>query len=394
MTITPKIYDILIIGAGPAGAFAARKMAEAGFDVTVLEYSSQIKRKVCGEYLCPQGVALLKRHGLYDDLSKKFLPVTGMDLFSPSGKKIVSHFPMKNQVQLGLSLQRDIFDGFLVQWAQKAGAQFLFDKKVSRLTHQSDFWEIEIHQGDVFRTRLLIGADGRKSIVAKQLAQQKKHDIHRVAFHCFLQANNHQSRQGEMHLFGNGNYIGIDPIHTEQINFSLVCDAKQVLAAGSHHAIFNQHIQASKNLMDRFGLIPESVKISAVTPIHNQVKHIVGADWALIGDASGFIDPLTGEGIYNALLTAEILANELAIEKSYATNDWSSALRNYSHQRAQQLKDKANLNRGFQWLIRRPKLVELVATYLSSKSTKSDVFIGLIGNIYRPWEAFLKLIFI
>ncbi len=385
-------FDVLIIGGGPAGAFSAHLLAKEGFKVALLDSAEEIKRKVCGEYLCPRGVTLLKHHGLFEMFNDKFLPVTGMDIFAPSGRKVESHFEPVDDVHMGMSLHRQVFDETLLDLARVSGAEVLLGQKVVAIDKQTDHWLIQTQKGKQFTARLIVGADGRKSFVAKHFDVQSPANPKRVALHCYLTGHGAESRQGEMHLFENGNYIGLDPISNSEINFSLVCDAEDVRRAGGAREAINEHIQKSKNLLDRFHHVGEDVKIFAVSPVHNSVVSISGNGWCLIGDASGFIDPLTGEGIYNGLLTAEILASELLAERQNSLNDWRPALKRYAQRRRDLLRSKSRLNTLFQWLIRQPRLVNMIAEFLSVRKTKADVFVGIIGNIYSPISGLIKLI--
>ena len=116
-------YDIAIIGGGPAGAFSGYLLAQAGFRVTLFEARSEIKRKVCGEYLCPSGVALLKAHHFDSLVDNDFQPLLGMKLISPKGKVVKTTFPVHpNKTCYGVSVNRKDLDTFLLEEAKEAGA--------------------------------------------------------------------------------------------------------------------------------------------------------------------------------------------------------------------------------------------------------------------------------
>ena len=125
-------------------------------------------------------------------------------------------------------------------------------------------------------------------------------------------------------------------------------------------------------------------------PIQSEVKCVASKKFALIGDAGGFVDPLTGEGMYNAFLTAEILAESI-LENGRAF-DLSDASSKYIKLKKMQTDQKRRLNIFFQWFIRRPILVESLAILLSWSQRRANSFIGIIGNVYRPLEGLTKMI--
>jgi flavin-dependent dehydrogenase len=108
---------------------------------------------------------------------------------------------------------------------------------------------------------------------------------------------------------------------------------------------------------------------------------------ALVGDASGYIDPLTGEGIYGALWTAD----ELVRAVTTGWNDFPAALTRYARIRAQRHRAKAILCEVFQGLIRRPRLANSVGWLLARRQGVADSFIGIIGNSYPPSRGFLRM---
>ena len=106
-----------------------------------------------------------------------------------------------------------------------------------------------------------------------------------------------------------------------------------------------------------------------------------------MGDASGYIDPLTGEGIYGAFWTAEALVRELAAGWS----DLPRALARYARIRARDQRHKAALCEGFQQIIRRPWLADRVHALLSLRQGVADSFIGIVGNSYSPARGFARI---
>jgi menaquinone-9 beta-reductase len=383
--------DVLIIGAGPAGALAAHKMAKAGVRVVVLEKSPEIKRKICGEYLCPLGLELLKEEGLAAEIVGDFLKLKGMLIVTAQGTEVVTEFPSPELYQ-GVSVNRAIFDANLIKRAQQSGAEVHLSAEVKNIHRSGEHWVVESNQG-TYMARVLIGADGRRSIVSKCLDNDIMNDGKRVAIHAFAFLQTENIRQGEMHLFADGAYIGINPTGTQEVNFSLVLDANDLQKLGGPLKALNAYLSQSSQLSKRFHIFENEAQVKATFPIQHRTKTIIPSqNVALIGDAAGFVDPLTGEGMYNALLSSQILADEIIKDLKTSLFVQQKTFARYKYQYSKVLNHKIMLNRFFQIIIRRPKLVEGIARFLLKRQSRADAFIGIIGNIYSPLQGFLKLI--
>ncbi|MES2768821.1 MAG: NAD(P)/FAD-dependent oxidoreductase [Bdellovibrionota bacterium] len=386
-----NIFDIIIVGAGPAGAFLAYKLSKIGLRILVLEKNITPKRKVCGEYLCPLGVELLRREGLEREIIGEFLPLSGMLIVTASDTRVNTSFPFQEKYH-GVSVNRQIFDENIITLAKRSGAEFKTGVEVRKITQQSDRWIVETNQGS-FITNVVVGADGRGSVVSKAFQNDIPNTGKRVALHVLVHNKDKNLRRGEMHIFDNGAYIGVNPTGEKEVNFSLVLDAEDLRKLGSPFEALNYYLEKSPNLKSRFPRFLEEDKISTAFPIQHQTRSIIPCrNVVLIGDAAGFVDPLTGEGMYNAMLSASLLAKEIIRDSEKSLKITKQVFTNYQKQYSKVLRQKILLNRLFQLLIRRPRLVELVASYLLKKQARADIFIGIIGNIYSPIKGILKLI--
>lgn len=377
-----------IIGAGPAGALAAYLLSSAGHHVQVLERKKSIQRKVCGEYLCPKGVELLEQLNLLNRLTSDFLPLYGMVLASSEDEVISSLFPHTQKKEHGLSLNRAIFDQRIVELAEVAGAEILFDKAVTNVSFipQKEQWSVSTGQEN-FNYDLLIAADGRQSKIGHLLGHIKKINTDRIALHCYLPKKTERGlRLGEMHILENGRYCGLDPISDDSVNFSLVCES-EALKINRPEDIINHAIKSSQRLSMMFNPISKDDEIRIVTTLKNENSFIAGNHLAYIGDAAGFIDPLTGEGIYNALLSACLLNESLKKEMTM-----NQALLNYKKQKKFLSFQKNLINHFFQFLIRQPFLIRLTVKFLKRSPERANHFIGIVGNIHTPIVGIIKML--
>jgi flavin-dependent dehydrogenase len=382
-----KNIEIGIIGAGPAGTMTGLLLARAGYEVTIFEKTQSIVRRLCGEYLCPKGVELLKSYSLFNQTCFSFMPLNGM-IISPSlGESITCDFPQTDRQWNGVSVDRKMFDQRLLDLAIESGVKVIYNTSIRKITNDNGLWILENQLEDEFYCHLLVAADGRTSTVAKLLNHSAKLNTSRIAIHCYLPRLKHFGlRHGEMHIFKDGSYCGINPISDKEVNLSFVVDSSKV-RSNNLHELCNNYLKQSNRLCETFGQIPDNTILSTITPLKNVNTHVAGNGLAYVGDASGFIDPLTGEGIYNALLSATVLVDAIQSESTIET-----ALQTYKKNKNKIQLQKKILNTVFQTVIKSPFLCSIIARVIRTKQTRADAFIGIIGNIYTPIRGLLEIL--
>lgn len=348
-----------IIGAGFAGLSLGIKLRELGHEVRISERLPAIPRQVCGEYLAPEGVKVVRELGLGFAL-KGFRPVLGMKLIAPNGGVVDTTFPER---ALGLSLNRQIVLERLAQKFKTLGGELHFAE--SDVSEQFDY---------------VIGADGRQSKTARYLGLDHHTimDEKRVAVHCYLKALKPLERKGEMHIFGDGSYIGVNPISHDEVNVSIVLSANVLQQHSDAKAALNYYLTHSKRLSEIFAQVTNE-EVRTAFPLGRKAGAIASARGCLIGDAAGFIDPLTGEGMTSALKTVKILVEELSQNTTVP-----AAFLIYARRRVQEFQEKESLNHAFQKIIRSTTLCNLIALILSRSERLRNTFIGVIGNVYTP----------
>ncbi len=392
-----KKLKIAIIGAGPSGTFSAYLLSSLGHEIHLFEKKSALTRRVCGEYLCPMGVDILKYHGVKKQVLKDFLNLNGMILNDVKNNRVIKAlFPQIFHSSLGISVNRKIFDERLLQLALERNVNYYSGHQLLKINTTKNGYALEFEQTQKnnknskfdFECDFLIAADGRNSYVARLLKHSSKINLDRIALHTYLPRKNEIGlRLGEMHIFKDGSYCGLNPINDDEVNFSIVCDSKNV----ENKNLILEYMNAKINESDRLKLLFEPItkieNIKTSSPLTHKNSFIAGGNLAYVGDAAGFIDPLTGEGIYNALLSANLLYNALVNH-----DDLNASLKDYKYNKRKIQFQKYILNTAFQFIIKKPYLVSFISKYLAKNENRANTFIGIIGNIFTPLEGAIKLL--
>jgi flavin-dependent dehydrogenase len=301
--------------------------------------------------------------------------------------------PRGNRPSRGLALNRQLFDRQLLELAAGAGATVLMGHRLRSLERTARGWQVQIEHSrgvEVRRATLLVGADGRRSVVARALGLRQEVARDRVALHGHFHRSERNGNRGEMHLLRDGSYIGVDPTGDHEVNVSLVCSASRLRELGGPRGTLQRYLSMAGDYQARYGPYPQEAALRAVSPLTHRVSAAIAPGAALVGDAAGFVDPLTGEGIYTALSGARALADALAGATAFDSPGIDAALLRYTDARRVLIEPKWRLHRGFQWLLDRPRLLEQTGRFLARRPRRGDAFLGIIGNVYRPFEGLVR----
>jgi flavin-dependent dehydrogenase len=369
-------FDVVVVGGGPAGAAAARAAGDEGARVLLLEKDARPREKVCGEYLCPGGVARLEELGFGPALRKAVTaPLLGMRLFSPSGREVRTEF---SRGRAGLSVMRADLDPLLVE---ACGAVVARGARVTSLDVDSRRALVRLDDGSAVEAAVVIGADGRNSTIARRAGLRLPVEgPRRGAVHAYFGGVRDIGPWGEMHLPGDGSYVGLNPGPGGRVNMTFVCDMEKIQGLAAHRDRVPELLAGVGTLRDRFAPARMIGEPRVLSPMEVRARAGHADRVLLAGDAAGFLDPLTGEGMYFAIMTGA-LAGRHAARAALAGDASAAVLATYDRERRRLLGFKPWLNRGFQWLLPRRRLLGILSHRLGRSRRAANGLIDVIGNL-------------
>jgi flavin-dependent dehydrogenase len=374
--------DVLIVGGGPAGAIAALVLARAGVGVTILDRAVFPRDKLCGDSLNPGAMALLARHGLASEVEARGLPVAGMLVTGPDAK-LRAIYPGG---ATGRSITRRELDALLLNAAERAGAAVEQGVRVtSPLVKQTRGGphvtgvSVQARGGTVARhSRVVLAADGRHSSLgfALGLARHPRRP-RRWAIGAYFDGVSGLSEVGEMHV-RHGHYIGVAPVPGGLVNACLVVPEVQARAIGPALAVaLERSLHRDELLGDRFRGARRVTAVAMLGPLAVEVSSAGVEGLLLAGDAAGFIDPMTGDGLRLAMRGGE-LAAAAALDSLEGRLDAHVRL---AARRQEDLGGKLRVNRLLRSLVARPMGIGTAAAATRAWPGLLARLIGYAGDI-------------
>jgi menaquinone-9 beta-reductase len=321
--------DIVISGAGPAGSASASLLARAGFDVILLDRSAFPRPKPCGECLSPGARPWLERLGALPRVERAGARrLDGWRIAGHTGTGLIAGFAEAGVEHGSLALARHALDGALLENALDAGARFLPGARVHDLMREGDaVTGVLAQQGGSpleIRARLVIGADGLRSIVARRAGCRARPPRRRKAsFTMHLTGIANLDSVGEMHL-SRGACAGVAPVGgfpgAEAVaNLTVVvetgrCPRPPGRAPLQAWRAWLRRFPALRGRLDHARVYGGADTVRPLTsgPFDQPVNRVAGDGFALVGDAAGYYDPFTGQGVTHALEDAFAIADAAA----------------------------------------------------------------------------------
>ena len=387
-----RMYDVAIAGAGPAGASLALRLAREGFSVALLDAQRFPRFKPCGEFMSPEVLPMLGELGIRDELAKLGArEVRGM-LLHAHGRRVHGRFVDIGMAHApydyGWAIRREMFDAELVRAAQRAGAELLEGHRVTSLLRDPDggVRGVECSHGvrerRQVRARFTVGADGTRSRVATELGVRRETAWLRKVALVTRYRGVPWSDRAEVHLLENG-FFAVAPVEGGDVSLNLVLNADEFERSGMpRDEALEYWLSRTPLLGERIlaGTRIDPVRGTGAMAMRTTRQAFDGA--ALVGDASGYVDPITGEGIFFALKGAQMLAPALTTALHSGRRD-AAALRSYIAGRRREIVPRAAFSLLIQRGLRHPTLVRTAFGFLAQRPRMVDTLVSLTGD-YVP----------
>ena len=370
--------DVLIVGAGPAGSIAGLVLARAGVRVQLLDRAEFPRDKLCGDTINPGALSILDRLGLGTAVRRRSIPVTGMTVTGPGGSSVSADYG----TLCGAAIVRRDLDQLLLQAAIAAGVDFVPGMRV-RTPIMSTDRVIGVRAGTnrehEFQARVTIAADGRHSSLAfalnlARLAARPR----RWAFGAYFTDVDGLSSRGEMHVRNNG-YLGVAPLPGGFVNVCVVRERKvqEGVVSVFSRTLIEDAIAHDSVLRDRFARARRVSVVTSLGPLAIDDLASGCPGLLLAGDAAGFVDPMTGDGLRFAFRGGELAADAALME----LESGQPAYGRLRMTRALEFRGKWRLNRALRSLVASPRGVSLAASVGSRWQTPVRALISLAGDV-------------
>jgi flavin-dependent dehydrogenase len=359
----------------------------------VLERGGRVRPKVCGEYLSPEAGRVLDRLGVLKTLDAAgAVALGGMRITAPDGtvltgryRAVGAHRPYREHA---IGVSRAVLDGVLLERLRALPVDVREGLRVTDVIVE-DGGVVGVRAVEatgaahVLRAPVVVAADGRASIVAQRLGCRRPHRLARMALVTYVSGVDGCRDFGEVYV-DPPDYAILNPLAADRVNLSLVVPLAHAAPWSSRlEDFFVARVRQLPHLARRLEGARREAPLQAMGPLAYRVTppHVGGV--LLVGDAAGFYDPFTGEGIFAALRGAE-LAADTVVRALRAGDVSAAALGAYERARRAAFADKDRLTRGLQLLIRHRRLANLAARWLGKRPAALDALLGVIGDFVPP----------
>ncbi len=398
--------DVLILGAGPAGSSLAIRLARAGHSVAIADRKDFPRPKPCGEFLSPECAPYLAELGVEEAVGALGpWQVRGMELHAGTDTALGRFRRLGTggeHALSGLGIRRDRFDDVLRQQAVACGATWLPRHDVVGLERDAGGRVVGAvlrrAPADVvtIRARWVVGADGVHSRIARDLGVQRTVPwLDRLALAAHFRGVPGRPF-AEVHLFPGG-FFAATTVDDDVFSVNLVLDRTAVRnrPRGDWDTFVAGHFDHAPAMGDRLRGARRLAPWRGIGPLAHTTTRQTFPGAALVGDAAGYIDPLTGEGIYFALFGGRALA--VGIERALADPRREvAALADYEAARRAELVPRLRASSWLQRALAHPWLVRTFVRRAARWPAVADLAVTLSGDTIHPrdllrprfWRAF------
>lgn len=351
MQQTQTDTDVLIIGGGPAGSTAATYLARAGHRVTVLE-RAKFPREHVGESLLPYCYPIFQELGVLDEMKQRFVRKPGVRFIDTDGETYTtwcfSHV-LKDDSQLSFHVIRGEFDKMLLDHSAKNGAVVHEETKVEDVNPDGPDGTVIVTamtasgEKKTFTARYLLDASGRDTFMANRMHVKKAHKhLDRTAISGHWQGAKYEGGIDEgllqiVYLGGDKQgWIWVIPVGTDRVSIGVVMNHSYIggqkakfSEAGSDNwklDLYQQELQGSPFVA---GILKDAKRCTPLM-FNGDYSYFVerkfGDNYAMVGDAATFIDPIFASGIYLCMNSARLVSRAISTQLNEGKEAGSKAI--------------------------------------------------------------------
>jgi geranylgeranyl reductase family protein len=340
-----EVFDVAVVGAGPAGSTCAAFCAGAGLRTVIIEREKFPREKVCGDCLNPACWPVLHRLALYEQVRN--LPhgkLDAVEFITIGGRQVTVDLPRGEENEI--AVKRSLFDNLVLVRARELGVAVREESTLTALSKTAARnWKIDI-VNETITARVLVGADGRNSTVARIRNLLPRAARERVALQAHVPLPRNFGNRVVLQLLAEG-YSGQAPVNENELNLCLV---------GTPPTILSLRKWAERN----FEIEPDQ-PWRTITPLTRAPVPSIHENLFFIGDAARVVEPLTGEGIYYALRSGELAA--IAVSKIVCGQDRQSSLREFARGLVDMYRGRLWINRLARTAVLWPRFASLLLPF-------------------------------
>jgi len=389
----PIIYDVIIVGAGPAGTACAYMLSGKGYKIAVIEKATFPRDKTCGDALSLDVVNQLELMSptlaeSFDKFSHKTTSY-GVKIISPGGYDLDLPIYKDGIKKCGYISERYAFDNFLFEEiAKKSDLHIFQNTTVTDVVFEKETILVKTENQTIIG-KMVVGADGAHSIINKKTAN---HSVDKEHYSAGLRQyfenvkGFHEENFIELHFFPEllPGYLWIFPLPNNKANVGVGMLSSTVSKKKVNlKEVFQRLLKEHPSLKSRFENAQplETIKGYGL-PLGSKKRTLSGNRFLLLGDAASLIDPFSGEGIANAIRSGRVAADVLvdAINK----NDFSGKfLIQYDKELYRRVWMELKVSKQLQNLCKYPKIFDFII-----KKTQQSEYLKLfmkdaLANVHK-----------
>ncbi len=393
--VSPARYDVAIAGAGPAGAALAIRLARSGLRVVACDRAVFPREKTCSEYMSPEGVRHLATLGVLERVERSGgFHIKGTRVAAAHGGTLTGLFARAGRPfrDTGLSVPRRVLDHALVAAARDAGAEIRERCTVVDVAREHGrITGLRVREAGQLRqldARLVVGADGLHSVMARTIGRRHTGLLRRYAFAAHVEAVGEMGDTAELHVGPEG-YVGLNPLGGGVTNVALVLPRTRIRdVRGDPAGYFFRELERFTGVRGRVRSDRITRRVMAAGPFATWTSPVTAPGALLLGDAADFFDPFTGEGMCAAFRGAELVEETLLDPLLAGAPLDRSALARYRSARRRAFAGKWIVERMIGHAMLAPAFFDRAVRHLDQRGL-SHTLIGVTGD-YLPARAVLN----